>query len=249
MMKKTVLIAVIVIGSILLLGIFILYNFPYGTLTERAAGVLRSKTGVSLSIGGTRYRFPLKVILTDVHLTGENHALAIEIREATVRIGLFGENLGIVGSGYHIAGDHIEVKGSDFKCSAAVPLRGLKGKTSFQAVKAASLEIHRARVERLFITGFEFSSFVVSELLLSAEKKEGSLIFRQGSVKSELFTVNISGSISENSMDVRTAITPTEKFFRNYSNLGGMLSSFSDKKTLNFAIQGDLKSPTVTLEN
>ncbi|MBN2323724.1 MAG: hypothetical protein JXQ30_08315 [Spirochaetes bacterium] len=249
MMKKIVLIALIVIGSILLFVIFILYNFPYHTLMERASDLLRLQAGVSLSVGETRYRFPLKVVLADVHLAGVNPPLAIEIKEATVRLGLFGDNLKINGNGYRIAGEGVEAKGSDFELGAAMQLRGLGGSTLFQAVKAASLVIYRARVERLFIMGFEFSSFIVSEVRLSAEKKDGSLVFRQGSVKSELFLVNITGSISENRVDVRTAITPTEKFFRNYSNLGGMLASFSDDETLNFTIQGDFEHPTVTLEN
>ena len=249
MIKKIVIIAVIVIASIGLLGVFILYNFPYDTLTEKAAGVLRAQTGVSLSVGDTRYRFPLKVRLTDVRITGENPALTIEIREAILRFGLFGENLKLSGSGYLIAGDSVEVKGSDFNFEAEAPLLHLREGSVLSAVEAASLVVHRARVERLFITGFEFSSFVVSEVLMSAEKKEGSLVFRQGAVKSELFTVSITGSISDNRVDVRTTITPTEKFFRNYSNLGGMLASFSDDGTLRFAIQGDIRRPSVVLEN
>jgi hypothetical protein len=249
MIKKIALIVVVVIVSIVLLGVFILYNFPYDTLTERVAGVIRSQTGFSLSVGDTRYRFPLKVRLTDVRITGENPALTIEIREAIFRLGLFGENLSLSGNGYLIASDSVEVKGSDFNFEAEAPLRHLRGGGVLSAVDTASLAVHRARVERLFITGLEFSSFMVSEVLMTAEKKEGSLVFRQGSVKSELFTVRITGSISDNRMDVRTAITPTEKFFRNYSNLGEMLASFSDDGTLRFAIQGDFRNPTVTLEN
>lgn len=249
MIKKTVIITVIVIAAILLLGVFILYNFPYDTLTERIAGVVRDGTGVSMSVGDTRYRFPLKVGLTDVRFTGDNPAFTIEIREATVCIGLFGENLKVYGNGYRIAGDSVAAVGSDFNFAADVPLMRRTEGNVLSAVNTVAFVIHRARVERLFITGLEFSSFGVSEVRISAENEEGSLVIRQGAVKSELFIVNISGSISENRVDVRTAITPTEKFYRNYSNLGGMLASFSDDETLRFAIQGDIRRPSVVLEN
>lgn len=247
MIKKIVLTVAIVLVSILLLSTFVLYNFPYESLTERIDGLLRNRLRVSFSVEDTRYLFPLRLRLQDVRIVQEDPALLIEVGEVTLKVRPRRENVVISGKGYEFKNSSVEVKGSEFRLVAALGPFRLREGDILSAIDSAALRIDRARVDRVFISGFEFSSFAVSEALLTLKREEENLAFEQGFIKSELFTSQIDGTLSSETVDIRIVVNPTDKFLRNYSNLRGILESLSKDEILRISIKGNVRRPTLSL--
>ena len=249
MIKKIVLTVAIVLVSILLLCVFVLYNFPYESLAERVDGVLRDRTGVSFSVGETRYIFPLKLRLADVRVRKDDPPFHVEIGEVLLRLRLRKENVEVSGSGFQVKSSNADVRGSYFRLSSGVRLFRLREGFNPSHIDSATFRTDRARVERAIVSGFEFSSFVVSEVFLSLKREEQNLTFEQGFIKSELFTSQITGTFSSEAVDIDVVVKPTEKFLRNYSNLRGMLASFFEDEILRLSITGDSRRPAVSIEN
>jgi hypothetical protein len=248
MIKKIVLTVAIVLVSLLLLGAFVLYNFPYETLAERIDSVLRARIGVSFSVSDTRYLFPLRLRLQEVRIVQDDPSFLMEVGEVTLKVRLRRENVVISGTGLHFRNSNVELKGSEFRFSSAVKLFRLNEGINLSHFDSASLRIDRTRIERVFISGFEFSSFVVSDALFILRREAENLAFEQGFIKSELFTSQIEGTLSTETVDVKVVVKPTEKFLRNYSNLRGILDSISEDETIRFSLQGSTKRPTLSLE-
>ena len=249
MIKKIVLTVAIVLVSLLLLIVFVLYNFPYETVAERFDGVLSERMGVSFSVAQTRYVFPLTLRLREVRIGRDDPLFHTEVGEVTLRFRLRKENVEISGSGFTVKSINADVRGSGFTLSAAVRLSRLSEGFNLSHINSATFGADRARVERASVSGFEFSSFVVSEALFSVKRQDQNLVFQQGFIKSELFTSQMTGAFSRKTVDIDVVVKPTDKFFRNYSNLRGLLASFFEDEILRFSITGDARRPAVSIKN
>ena len=249
MIKKIVITVAIVLVSLLLICVFVLYNFPYEPLAERIDGVLTERAGVSFSVEETRYVFPLRLRLRQVRIQKDDPPFLIEVAEVTLRFRFRKENVEISGRGLDFKNINADIKGSDFRLSAGVKLFRLTEGISLAHIDSATLGAGRARVERAIVSGFEFSSFIVSEVIFSLRRDGQNLAFEQGSIKSELFTLQLTGNLSSETVDIDVVIKPTEKFLRNYSNLRGLLVSFFEDEILKLSVTGDPRRPAVSIEN
>ena len=87
-LKKVSIIIAVVVVSVLLLTVFILFNFPYGSVVKRMDNYLLNNYSVRLSVLDVRYRFPLKFLLDDVNLISTDGSLEVDVDYVTVYLKL-----------------------------------------------------------------------------------------------------------------------------------------------------------------
>ena len=249
MIKKILITVFIVLLSLFLLCIFVLYNFPYDSVISRIDTSLRNAYSVNLSVSNVRYRFPFKLVFEDVRLIGEGIPTTISTRVITLRPGLIGENVVVTGQGLRMNSEEIEVKGGSFTISSKLKLMRLRNDISPDAIESLNVKIDGAKVERVHLSGFEFSSFTIATVLLSLKKEDENLRIEQGFVKSDLFTSEISGFYGSREMDILVTLKLTDRFFERYENLTGLVESLTDNEAIRFSIKGDTKRPTLNIES
>jgi hypothetical protein len=249
MIKKILVTVIIVLFSVFLLCIFVLYNFPYDSVISRIDTNLRSNYSVDLSVSNVRYRFPFKLIFEDVRLVGEGIPTSISMRVVTIRPRLIGKNVVVTGQGLRMNSEEFEVKGASFSIASRLRLMKLRKEVSLASVESLDIRIDNARMERVHLSGFEFSSFTIATALLSLKKRGEQLGIEQGFCKSDLFSSEISGFYGSREMDITVTLRLTDRFFERYANLTGLVESLTDNETIRFSIKGDTQRPTLKIES
>jgi hypothetical protein len=249
MIKKILFIVLIALFSLFLLLVFVLYNFPYGSAISRIDTYLRNTYSVDLSVSNARYRFPFKLIFEDVRLTGEGIPTSVSMRVITLHPGLLGENVVVTGQGLRLNGDAIEVKGASFTINSKLRLMKLRREFTPAIIESLTIKINNAKMERVHISGFEFTSFTIPTALLSLKKSDDQLRIEQGLCRSDLFTAEISGFYGSRDVDITVALKLTDKFFKQYANLTGLVGSLTADDTIRFSIKGTPQKLTLNIES
>jgi hypothetical protein len=249
MIKKILFIVLIVLFSLFLLLVFVLYNFPYDSAISRIDAYLRNAYSVDLSVSNVRYRFPFKLIFEDVRLTGDGIPISVSMRILTLRPGLFGENVVVTGQGLRLNGNVIEVKGASFTIDSKLRLMKLGREFSPEIIESLNIKIDNAKVERVHISGFEFTSFTISTALLSLKKRDDLLRIEQGLCRSDLFTSEISGFYGSRNVEIMVSLKLSDKFFKQYANLTGLVGSLTEDDTIRFSIKGTPQKLTFNIES
>jgi hypothetical protein len=249
MIKKILITVFIVLLSLFLLCIFVLYNFPYDSVISRIDTSFRNAYSIDLSVSNVRYRFPFKLIFEDVRLIGEGIPTTISMRVITLRPGLIGENVVVTGQGLRMNSEEIEIKGGSFTISSKLKLMKLRSEISPDSIESLNIKIDNAKMERIHLAGFEFSSFTIAMALLSLNKNDEQLRVEQGFVKSELFTSEISGFYGSRDMDILVTLRLTDRFYEIYPNLTGLVESITEDETIRFSIKGETQRPILNIES
>ncbi len=210
---------------------------------------LRNTYSVGLSVADVTYRFPFKLLLEDVRITGEGMPMSVSVRVITLRPKLIRENIVIIGQGIRIMDDNVELKGASFKIASKLRLLKLRDEISLSLIESLNISIDSVKMERVRLSGFEFSSFTIYQFILSLIREGEELKIAKGFCRSDLFTSEITGLLTSSEVDFIFTIKLTELFFESYSNLSGLVESLTEDETIRFSIKGDSRRPTLNIES
>jgi hypothetical protein len=110
-----------------------------------------------------------------------------------------------------------------------------------------SLSAQGTEVEKMYLSGFEFSSFKVPVVELMLQNENGFLNVKRGSIKSDLFGSEIAGRLNLSGVDIAVAVKMSAEFFRRYSDLTGIFNQIGKDGSLKISIQGSTERPIVRI--
>lgn len=217
--KKISIIISLSIASLLLLSLFVLYNFPYDSVIKRIDLYLTDHYAVNLNVQNVKYRFPIKLFLEDVRLASEDGSFTIHVDSILLRLKLIGfsklKNAEIVGSGIYVKSNYMDLSKAGVTVISGFKLIPLLKEGDENAVDFIGLKMQGAEVSRLNLAGFEFSSFKIPEADILLTKKNGNFTFERGSIRSDLFTSVISGELNYKTINGRVIIELSNDFSDN----------------------------------
>jgi hypothetical protein len=250
-LKKISIIIALSIASLLLLSIFVLYNFPYDSVIKRIDLYLTDHYAVNLNVQKVKYRYPFKLFFKDVRLVSEDGSFNVHIDSILFRLKLIGssksKNAEIAGSGIYVKSNYLDLSKARVTVVSGFKLVPLLKEGDKNAVDFIGLKMQGAEINRLTLAGFEFLSFKIPEADILLRKKNGNFTFERGSIRSDLFTSVISGEMNYETIDGRIIIELSNEFFRQYINIKGLLDSIAAGGKLDISIKGSLKKPQVRL--
>lgn len=248
-LKKVSLIIAVVIVSVLLLTLFTLFNFPYGSVIKRLDNYLLNNYSVRLSVLDVRYRFPLKFLLDDVNLISTDGSLEVDVDYVTVYLKLLNfskvKKAGMSGIGLNIKSDHMEITRVRFSVGCGFRLSQLLKSAQPDAVDFFNLRFDGVKVEKLWLSGFEFSSFKIPVVDLSFINQNGVYVVERGLIKSNLFSSELSGGFNYQSIDGKIVLTLSNEFFQQYANFKGIVDSVAKNGIVTILIKGNIKKPAL----
>ncbi len=250
-LKKINLIVVISIVSVILLFIFVLYNFPYEAVIKRADLYLTEHYSTSLKVQNVRYRYPLKLLLENVRLTREDGSLTVHIDNLLIRLRILNfsksKSAEMSGRGIYLKSAFMDMSDAEVSIVAGFDLSQLRKEQNANAVDYFDLKMEGAAVDRVFLTGFEFSEFKIPVADVYIVNRDNNFVFERGSVKSDLFTSEISGELNLQSINSMLTIKFTNTFYQQYANLKPIVDSFADNGVIEFVIRGSLQKPQISI--
>ncbi len=253
MIKKVVLAIIIFFLSLLLIVVFIFYNFPYASVVRRIDSSLKNTYSIGFSAANIKYRFPFKLLVEDIRLEGEDSPFSIDVESLLLRIILIPtsklKNVEIDGSGLRVKSTYVNLSEAHFNFVSRVKILKLLSGKSSAALNFLALSVDRVEVEKVFLSGFEFSSFKLSQGYISFLNQNETYIVEKGFIKSDIFNLEISGAVNVDSIDMRVMLKLSDKFFKSYANLKDIVGSISENGTIKLSIKGDMQRPTVRLES
>ena len=249
--KKIILITVISIVSVILLFLFVLYNFPYDAMIKRADIYLADNYSMSLQVQKVRYRYPVKLLLEDVRLTSEDGSITVHIDTVLLRLNILhfskSKTAEISGNGIYFKSNFMDLSEARVNIAAGFDLSQLRKENSINAADYFELKMEGARVDRVFLTGFEFSEFKIPVAEVFLVKNENNFVFERGFLRSDLFTSEITGELNPQSINSRVNIKFTNDFYQQYVNLKPIVDSLAVNGVVGFIIRGSLQKPQVNM--
>jgi len=249
--KKIGLIAVISLFSVFLLVVFVMVNFPYEAVIRRIDNTLARRQGASLTTADARYRFPFTLLLDDIRYRKDDGTLDIQIDRLAILLRLLSfsraKTLQIDGSGLDVKSDSIDLSKVHFTLSSSLLLPLLREEFRPDAIRSLSFRTEGMRIDRVFISGFEFTSFKVPVVDIVLRNEENDFLIERGLIKSNLFSSEMSGSFGLEKVDGKIILSLTGEFYRQYSNLKTLVDSITDNGKLTLTIRGSTNRPDVKI--
>ena len=250
-LKKIILIVVISIVSVILLFLFVLYNFPYDAVIKRADLYLTDHYSMSLKVQNVRYRYPVKLMLEDVRLTRDDGAFTVHIDNLLLRLRILNfsksKTAEMSGSGFYFKSKFMDMSDARVNVSAGFDLSQLRKEQNTNAVDYIELKMEGAEVDKVFLTGFEFSEFKIPVTDVYLVNTENHFVFERGILRSDLFTIEISGELNPQVINSRVSIKFTDEFYRQYVNLKPIVDSIAKNGVAEFVIRGNLQKPQINM--
>jgi type II secretion system protein N len=255
--KKIGFIALSGIASIVLLILFTIHNFPYPAVVNRLDARLAREHGTSLSVGAVEHRYPWKVVLRDIRIVKRDGTFSLKASDLDVRLRLLSfsprKTLEVGGRGIQVKTGYLHTSKSRFQLLSKLRLSALRKKTEPGSsegpgglpVDFISLSAQGTEVDKVYLSGFEFTSFKVPVVELVLQNENGFLNVRRGSVKSDLFGSEITGRLNLSGVDISVAVKMSAEFFRRYSDLTGIFDQIGKDGSLKISIQGSTERPLV----
>jgi len=248
-LRKISIIIAASIVSILLLIVFILFNFPYNSVIKRIDFYLSNNYSTSLTVQNIRYRFPVKFLLEDMRLVQDEGPFAVHIERVLVKLQFFNFSkikiAEIAGTGVDVNTDPVELSIAKISVLSGFRLSYLIREGNPDAVDFINLRTGGLKIDRLFLSGFEFSSFKIPLVDFSLINTNGEFIVEKGLIKSDLFNSEVSGGFNFELIDGKIVLTLSNEFYKQYSHLKNIVDSISDNGVLTVTIKGSMKKPAV----
>jgi len=248
-LKKVSLIIAVVIVAVFLLTVFILFNFPYGSVIKRLDNYLLNNYSTSLSVLDIRYRFPSKFLFDDIKLARTDGSLEVDIDHVTVYLKFLNfskvKKAGISGIGLSIKNDRMDIIRVKFSVGCGFRLSRLLKSAHPDAIDFFNLRTDGVNVEKLWLSGFEFSSFKIPVVDLSFINQNGVYVVERGLIKSNLFSSELSGGFNYQSIDGKIVLTLSNEFFQQYANFKGFVDSVAKNGIITILIKGNIKKPAL----
>lgn len=247
--KKIGIICAAVFASIVLFFFFVLYSFPYGSVIKRLDFYLASNYSMNISVLKLRYRFPMSFVFEEVLLTGEDESLTLTIDHAVLYMKkiLFSrvKTVGFTCTGVRFQNRNVEISRALVTAECGVKMKDMLREFDLQALAWVDLKAEAIRVERLFLAGFEFTSFKIPIADLSFTNVGERYAVERGVIKSELFSSEIIGSFGLQEVDGTVTLTLNNEFFRQYAQLKGVVDSVARDGVLTLTLKGNIRNPRI----
>lgn len=248
-LKKISLIIIVSIISLVLLIVFVLINFPYNSIIKRIDFYLARKYSSNLAVLNIRYRFPTKLFMDDVRFSREDGVLEVRIDRVIINLKLLNfsraKRVEILGTGLDIKSEYLELSKGKFTLVSGLLLPYIRGEMRPEALRFLRLRTEALRIERIYVSGFEFTSIKVPIIDIALKNEGEKFVVERGTVKSDLFSSEISGGFNFEMIDGKISLTPSNEFYRKYSNLKSIIDSVSHSGVLTVTIKGSIQRPTV----
>ncbi len=246
---KTVIIVITIIVSFYLLCIFILYNFPYSALINRANTELQKGYGISLDAGDVRYGYPFRVILRDVEVKQRKEKFTLAAEDLTVRIRLMNfkkyKTVEVNSTGIRVRNNFIDASGGFLQITSRINLIGMIRSTAVNQIQSMLLHAGGMDVGRISFSGFEFSSLKLQQVMVELVAGENGFSVQRGILKADVVQSELTGTLDDRGMDVVVAVSLTQAFYERFRDLKGLVDSFFKNGKLRIHIHGDWQSPQV----
>jgi len=247
--KKIGIICAAVIVSIVLLFFFILYNFPYGAVMKRLDLYLSRNYSMDISVMKIRYRFPMSFVLEEVMITDEDELMALSIDHSVLYVKKFlfskVKTVGLSCTGIRFQNRNVDISRALVTAECGVRLKDLRREFDPQALVWFDLKTEAVLVERLFLAGFEFTSFKITVADLSLTNAGEQYSVERGVIKSELFSSEITGDFGLQEVDGTITLTLHNEFFRKYAQLKGVVDSVARDGVLTITLKGSIRNPRI----
>jgi type II secretion system protein N len=238
------------LAGVYLFFLFVLVNFPYEALFSRLDTQLRSGAAASLTVEHAGYRFPLGVAVTGMSVVHEESGTQFSVESLTIRARLrpFAQHrtLSVEGSGIDVRGEAVDLRDGSGSLAASIKLRRLLRGGVFEGLASAELLLGRADIERVFISGFEFTDLLLRRIEATLVSGEEGLTLEEGSVVLDVVRAEASGSVNRDNLNVDVRISLTGDFYERFGNLQGVVGSFFENGAMTITIRGSLERPVVS---
>jgi hypothetical protein len=251
-LKKIGLIVLISLLSLFFLTVFVLINLPYDSIIERIDHNIARKQGAHLTVHDVRYRFPFRFFLDEIRVSRDDGSFDIKMDRMILRLRIRAfsrwKTLQIEGFGLEINSDIVELSKGRFILVSRLllPFRGREFRP--EMLRALSLKSEGLNIDRVFISGFEFTSLKVPLVDISLiNEEENGFVLERGLIRSNFFQSEISGRFDFQRIDGQITLSLTGEFFKTYSNLKALVDSVADNGVLTLTVRGNTLHPVVQL--
>jgi hypothetical protein len=247
--KKIGIICASVIVSIVLFFFFFLYSFPYGSVIKRLDYYLAKNHSVNISAAKIRYRFPMSFVFDEVLVSSEDESLTLTIDHAVLYMKkiLFSrvKTVGLSCTGVGFQNRNVEISRALVAAECGVKTKNMLRELDPLAIAWVEMKAEALRVDRLFLSGFEFTSFKIPIFDLYFTNAGEMYSIERGVIKSELFSSEIGGSFGLKEVDGTVTLTLHNEFFRQYAHLRRVVDSVARDGILTLTLKGNIRNPRI----
>jgi hypothetical protein len=250
-LKKILIILFSALAGLYLLFVFTLLNFPYYALVTRLDQYLRIQYGAGVEVQSVRYRYPMKLHFEDLVVIHEGSSLVISFDDLFVRLRLLtptrNKTLEMNGSGMEVRSQWIEAT----RASASLLVRGrplalLRG-TEGNHLSSVRFMTGGADVQRVFVSGFEFSDLRLKQIQLSLRGDAEGLIIERGVVSADVVRSDLEGRVGLESLDILIRTQLTDEFYQKFADLRSIVDAVFNNGVLQIRIEGSMQNPRIRI--
>ncbi len=246
---KVISIVVICITSLYLLWVFTLLNFPYQSAILRLGNLLRERYDMSLLVGTITYRYPLKLYLEDVRVLYGKGSLMLKFDDVFLRLRLLPFSrlcsIELSGDGVGVKSEYVNLSGAFMNLESEVRIGPLIRGKEGNHVDSLQFLMGGADIERVMLSGFEFSSVHLKQSLIDLRSDGNSFVVEKGAVNTNVMRSEITGRVDFEELDLTVLIALTDEFYRKYPQMKGIVDSVFSSGTLRLSIAGSAKNPII----
>jgi hypothetical protein len=249
--KKISAIVAISIASLILLFIFVLYNFPYESFVKRLDVYLTNGYGTNFTVDTVKFRVPFKLVLSDIRLSKEDGSFTFSLDSVVLRFRLFNvrkrRSVQIFGNGTVARSEALEFTKARITVVSGLSYSRLMKGLIEDAIDYVSIVVEGTEVNKLLVAGFEFSSFKIPRVDILLRKQDDFFVFERGNISSNMFVSELSGKLNLTTVDGSIVLNLQNEFFQRNMHLKGIVDSVAQDGTLNLLVKGSLSKPSIKL--
>jgi len=251
--KKYILIFITAVISIFILLVFILINFPYDSFVNKFRAYLKNEYSVELIVDGIRYRFPLKLELSNVDLYKENNVFKFNIESILLKFSPFsfpkGKTFQAECNGINLNSSYIDLSKSELSLKLKIRLLKLLKSDYSKTLESINVDISKTKIEKVVYSGFEFKSFNIDKVDFFICDSGESFNIERGIILSDIFTANATGKMTySNDLNLSIKLKLSNEFYRRYTDLKELIDNISDNGTITIKISGNIEKPKFKIE-
>ena len=230
---KIILITVGVLLCLLIFFFFLIYNFPYNVLVQRINYNLKKETDVSMEVSSIKYHLPNKWLIYGVNINLPNRYGKVLLSKVKFKLDIL--NFSKIKRVYISVKDIKIVESniitgnlSSLNLESSFVFSDLRN-SPFKGIKRVKLIIGDGKVNSIEYSGFKISNFKILNVLIELLNTDGKFNFKSGVMNSDTIKGSLKGYLSENYMDVKINLLPSDDFFTRYPDLKPILGSIIRK--------------------
>lgn len=241
------------VGALYLLLVFTLATFPYQALVRRVDAALGGGTTAGLSVDDASYRFPWKIHLEGVTALYNNGrgTVSAGLVEVKLRPRVFSQyrEIRVTASQISVRSDVLDLTGLSGNLQAHLKLLPImKQNDLFSGLNRLVCTLGRAEVQKLSLSGFQFSSLDLRGARFQLEAEDGWLAMQNGTLSADVVNTRFDGKVNGEQVDMVIGVQLTDEFFRRYQDLRGLVDSLFRDGNLQVTLKGRVENPRVNFD-